>query len=105
MRLEQGSRRRKLPQLPDEREKEDVKDLGQHFAYTGILWMHDAISTFNSVIEDDWDPMDRFANDQGIIQGQYRELIDFIPARWHDRMGDQLFINTVSSCLSSFSVH
>lgn len=95
-RTEQAYQRRKHPQLIDEHERNEVKDLAQHFTYTNLLWIHNPSLTFNSVFDDDWQMKHRFADEEGIVQGQYRQLLDFLPDKWHEHMGDDLFINTVS---------
>ncbi|KIJ54947.1 hypothetical protein M422DRAFT_24811 [Sphaerobolus stellatus SS14] len=91
--------RHKAPQIPDEDKRNLVKDIAHKFTYMSLLWLHQPSETFQLILDEEYDPVDRFQSEDGWLQGQLRDLLEVLPGHWHKEMKDELFINTFVSAM------
>ncbi|KIJ29755.1 hypothetical protein M422DRAFT_268792 [Sphaerobolus stellatus SS14] len=91
---ERPRRKRQLPKIVDENLNSQVKTLGQKFTYISLLWLHQPLETFQLPLDEEYDPLDRFESEEGWLQGQLRDLLEAIPAKFHEDMDDERFVNT-----------
>ncbi|KIJ31649.1 hypothetical protein M422DRAFT_266679 [Sphaerobolus stellatus SS14] len=91
---ERPRRKRQLPKIVDEDLNSQVKTLGQKFTYMSLLWLHQPLETFQLPLDEEYDPLDRFESEEGWLQGQLRDLLEAIPAKFHEDMDDERFVNT-----------
>ncbi|EGO30495.1 hypothetical protein SERLADRAFT_404637 [Serpula lacrymans var. lacrymans S7.9] len=76
-----------------------VKQLGQKYLLTSLLWMHDPITTFKTPLDDEYDPLFRFENTDKKVQGQLHGIHEIIPRELREIISQDWFISAVISCI------
>ncbi|EGN95300.1 hypothetical protein SERLA73DRAFT_155389 [Serpula lacrymans var. lacrymans S7.3] len=61
-----------------------VKGLGQKFEVTHALWLHKPTRTFQTSLDNEYDPLDRFDTIGSKLQGQLWDIMDVLPVKYHD---------------------
>ncbi|EGO04637.1 hypothetical protein SERLA73DRAFT_149062 [Serpula lacrymans var. lacrymans S7.3] len=62
-----------------------VKQLGQKYLLTSLLWMHDPITTFKTPLDDEYDPLFRFENTDKKVQARQKQFIEKIGWRMNKK--------------------
>ncbi|EGO02266.1 hypothetical protein SERLA73DRAFT_151192 [Serpula lacrymans var. lacrymans S7.3] len=80
---------RKKRNLTDSHEDEKVvKRLGQKFLITHMLWMQDAVNTFDTPVDNEYSHFCRFEDKASKIQGQLRDIKEILPLCFHSLLGE-----------------
>lgn len=65
--------------------KTSIRVCGRQFVFMRMLWIRNSNITFNNIaVDENFDPSTRFNNSDTAMEGQLHEVLDVIPARFHD---------------------
>ncbi|EGO30798.1 hypothetical protein SERLADRAFT_404811 [Serpula lacrymans var. lacrymans S7.9] len=84
--VERGSKKKKDTKSSrddDIHHKQVIKGLGHQFEITHALWLHEPTKTFQTIIGDEYDKLDRFGSTAARVQVQLRDILDVFPATYH----------------------
>lgn len=84
-RQEPQNKRRKsrLPAHSDE-EEEEVAQAAKKFTMMHLFWLHQDKSTFRCQPNEQYNPLERFENENTKVQGQLADLLEFLPSQYGD---------------------
>ncbi|KAJ7766859.1 hypothetical protein B0H16DRAFT_1791371 [Mycena metata] len=78
-----------------EDDTKEVKNLAHKFTVMNLLWMRDLKCTFNTDVDEQYDPLARWENWESKVQGQLADLLEILPPKFRgETMHAQWFINT-----------
>ena len=81
-------KRRKAISAESEADAEEVSMVARRFTIMNSFWLHEERQTFRTQVDEQYDHLQRFENTTSKIQGQLTEILDVLPSRFKDLMGD-----------------
>jgi hypothetical protein len=86
--------------------RKPVELLGRKHAIMMALWLWDDRNVFKTSLDDDYNALDRFENDENAKQGQLRDLLITLPKEYHDPAFKKKWVlNSVSPFAHSLYIH
>ncbi|KAJ7201090.1 hypothetical protein GGX14DRAFT_571664 [Mycena pura] len=97
-----GRKKRQMVDGGSEEDTEKLKELAHAFVAMRMVWLHDPPTTFTTVVDSQYNPLERFENRASKIQGELAELLEVLPPRFHgETMRSEWVIKTFCDAMQS----
>ena len=83
-----SSKKRKRTTPRSDAETEEISQLAKKFTIMKLFWLHDDRKTFRTPVDEQYDHLQRFENLESTIQGQIADILEVLPARYGDNIGN-----------------
>ena len=92
-------KRKRTVRTRSDDEIEEVTQLARKFTVMKLLWLRDDRTTFRTVIDEQYDHLQRFENVASKIQGQLADIIESLPPKYAGFLGgdDAIWLSQVVS--------
>lgn len=82
--VQQGRpKKRKVVEHGTEADAGDIRLAGRTFTIMQMLWLRDPSVTFKTVVDEEYNELERFENIGYTIQGQIQDMLEVLPDKFH----------------------